>query len=87
MTETFVALRLNIDNWRWGNVPFYMRVGKRLPKSGTEISVHFKKAPQVLFNKESERRKTCSSFAFSRTKEFRCACRRKCRAQVSGSSR
>src|ERR1700719_634559 len=52
-TETFVALRLNMDNWRWWNVPIYMRVGKRLPKSGTEISVHFKKAPLVLFNKES----------------------------------
>jgi glucose-6-phosphate 1-dehydrogenase len=53
LTETFVALRLNIDNWRWWDVPIYMRVGKRLPKSGTEISVHFKKAPLVLFNKES----------------------------------
>jgi glucose-6-phosphate 1-dehydrogenase len=52
-TETFVALRLNIDNWRWADVPIYLRVGKRLPKSGTEISVHFKKAPSVLFNKES----------------------------------
>lgn len=52
-TETFVALRLNIDNWRWWDVPIYMRVGKRLPKSGTEISVHFKKAPLVLFNRES----------------------------------
>ncbi|MEP6937654.1 MAG: glucose-6-phosphate dehydrogenase [Chthoniobacterales bacterium] len=51
-TETFVALRVLIDNWRWADVPFYIRVGKRLPKSGTEISVHFKKAPLVLFNKE-----------------------------------
>jgi glucose-6-phosphate 1-dehydrogenase len=53
ITETFVALRLNIDNWRWADVPVYLRVGKRLPKSGTEISVHFKKAPAVLFNKET----------------------------------
>ena len=52
-TETFVALRLHIDNWRFANMPVYLRVGKRLPKSGTEISVHFKKAPSVLFNKES----------------------------------
>jgi glucose-6-phosphate 1-dehydrogenase len=52
MIDTFVGLRLNIDDWRWWNVPIYMRVGKRLPKSGTEISVHFKKAPAVLFNKE-----------------------------------
>jgi glucose-6-phosphate 1-dehydrogenase len=54
LTETFVALRLHVDNWRWAEVPIFMRVGKRLPKSGTEISVHFKKAPQVLFNRESE---------------------------------
>ena len=53
-TKTFVALRLLIDNWRWADVPIYVRVGKRLPKSGTEISVHFKKAPSVLFNKESQ---------------------------------
>jgi glucose-6-phosphate 1-dehydrogenase len=53
MTETFVALRINIDDWRWADLPVYLRVGKRLPKSGTEISVHFKKAPAVLFNKES----------------------------------
>jgi glucose-6-phosphate 1-dehydrogenase len=53
MTDTFVALKLNIDNWRFWNVPIYMRVGKRLPKSATEISVHFKKAPMVLFNKET----------------------------------
>jgi len=52
-TETFVALRLHIDNWRWSDVPIYMRVGKRLPKSGTEISLHFKHAPAVLFNKEA----------------------------------
>ncbi len=52
-TETFAALRLHIDNWRWAHVPIYMRVGKRLPKSGTEISVHFKQAPFVLFNKDA----------------------------------
>lgn len=53
-TETFVALRLLVDNWRWADVPIYVRVGKRLPKSGTEISVHFKNAPAVLFNKEAQ---------------------------------
>jgi glucose-6-phosphate 1-dehydrogenase len=52
-TDTFVALRLFIDNWRWSGVPVYMRVGKRLPKSATEISVHFKRAPAVLFTKEA----------------------------------
>jgi glucose-6-phosphate 1-dehydrogenase len=51
-TETFVALRLFVDDWRWADVPIYMRVGKRLPKSATEISIHFKKAPAVLFNKD-----------------------------------
>lgn len=49
-TETFVALKLTVDNWRWADVPFYVRVGKRLPKSGTEIAVTFKSAPPVLFN-------------------------------------
>ncbi|HEY3601600.1 MAG TPA: glucose-6-phosphate dehydrogenase, partial [Chthoniobacterales bacterium] len=44
-TETYVALRMWLDNWRWADVPIYMRVGKRLPKSSTEISVHFKRAP------------------------------------------
>ncbi len=53
-TETYAALRIRVDNWRWADVPIYVRVGKRLPKSGTEISVHFKKAPQVLFNRESD---------------------------------
>src|SRR5881392_3706825 len=44
-TETYLALRLYIDTWRWAEVPIYMRVGKRLPKSATDISIHFKKAP------------------------------------------
>src|SRR6266404_3274461 len=52
-TETFVALRMLVDNWRWADVPIYVRVGKRLPKSATEISVHFKRAPMVLFNRDS----------------------------------
>ena len=51
-TETYVAIKLHIDNWRLADVPIYMRVGKRLPKSGTEIAVQFKNAPSVLFNKE-----------------------------------
>ena len=88
MTETYVALKVRVDNWRWADVPFYIRVGKRLPKSGTEISVQFKKAPAVLFNKDPTRSiRTSSSSASSRTKEFRCACRRRCPAPVFGSSR
>ncbi|MCB1226076.1 MAG: glucose-6-phosphate dehydrogenase [Verrucomicrobiales bacterium] len=48
-TECYVALRLYVDTWRWQGVPFYIRVGKQLPKKATEISVHFKKPPQVPF--------------------------------------
>lgn len=49
-TEAYVAVRLLIDTWRWSGVPFYIRMGKRLPKKSTEISIHFKHAPCVLFN-------------------------------------
>lgn len=49
-TETYVALELHVDNWRWAGVPFFMRVGKRLPKGATEIAIHFKAAPPILFN-------------------------------------
>jgi glucose-6-phosphate 1-dehydrogenase len=48
-TETYVALKLEIDNWRWAGVPFYIRTGKRLSQRRTEISVHFKQAPFALF--------------------------------------
>ncbi|NIO17252.1 MAG: glucose-6-phosphate dehydrogenase [Deltaproteobacteria bacterium] len=48
-TETYVALKLSIDNWRWAGVPFFLRTGKRLPKRITEIAVEFKRAPFVLF--------------------------------------
>jgi glucose-6-phosphate 1-dehydrogenase len=48
-TETFVALRLLIDSWRWAGVPFYLRTGKRLARRVTEIAVHFKRAPLTLF--------------------------------------
>jgi glucose-6-phosphate 1-dehydrogenase len=49
-TETFVALRLFVDNWRWSGVPFYLRTGKRLPKRGSEVAIQFKDVPSVLFN-------------------------------------
>jgi glucose-6-phosphate 1-dehydrogenase len=48
-TETSVAMKLLIDNWRWAGVPFYLRTGKRLPRRSTEVSVHFKRAPFMLF--------------------------------------
>ena len=46
-TETFVALRLEIDNWRWSGVPFYIRTGKRLPVTQTELRVIFREPPPV----------------------------------------
>lgn len=53
-TETFVALELAIDNWRWSGVPFFIRVGKRLPKSATEIAVQFKEVPPFLFRNNTD---------------------------------
>jgi len=52
-TETFVALKLNIDNWRWAGVPFYLRTGKRLAKRHTEIAIQFKRTPFQLFQKSA----------------------------------
>jgi glucose-6-phosphate 1-dehydrogenase len=49
-TETYVALKCFIDNWRWAGVPFYIRTGKRLPKRASEVAVFFKPVPQILFN-------------------------------------
>ena len=54
-TETFVALKLNIDNWRWAGVPFYFRTGKRLAKRHTEIAIRFKRMPFQLFRNASLR--------------------------------
>lgn len=48
-TETFAALKLFIDNWRWADVPFYLRSGKRLPKRVSEISIQFRRVPHLLF--------------------------------------
>ncbi|MCY7377602.1 MAG: glucose-6-phosphate dehydrogenase [Pyrinomonadaceae bacterium] len=48
-TETFAALKLSIDNWRWANVPFYVRTGKRMAGKQSEIIIQFKKAPFMLF--------------------------------------
>jgi glucose-6-phosphate 1-dehydrogenase len=52
-TETYVGLKLSIDNWRWADVPFYIRTGKRLPKRVTEIAIQFRRAPFVLFRDTS----------------------------------
>jgi glucose-6-phosphate 1-dehydrogenase len=51
--QTYVAMKLMIDNWRWADVPFYLRTGKRMPKRMTEISIHFRRAPFLLFRKTS----------------------------------
>ncbi len=56
--ETFVALKLWIDNWRWADVPFYMRTGKHMAKRVTEIAIQFKRAPFVLFRETSVERLT-----------------------------
>jgi glucose-6-phosphate 1-dehydrogenase len=48
-TETFVAAKVEIDNWRWAGVPFYLRTGKRLAKRSTEIVIEFRKAPHMVF--------------------------------------
>jgi glucose-6-phosphate 1-dehydrogenase len=48
-TETYAALKLTLDNWRWAGVPFYLRTGKRLPAQYTEIAIQFKRAPFMMF--------------------------------------
>ena len=50
-TETYAALRLEIENWRWAGVPFYLRAGKRLKKRATEISIQFKQPPLLIFDR------------------------------------
>jgi glucose-6-phosphate 1-dehydrogenase len=50
-TETYAAVRLEIENWRWAGVPFYLRAGKRLQKQATEISIQFKQPPLLIFDR------------------------------------
>jgi glucose-6-phosphate 1-dehydrogenase len=52
-TETYVALRLQLDSWRWAGVPFYVRTGKRLPKRTTEIAIQFRRPPLEIFRRVS----------------------------------
>jgi glucose-6-phosphate 1-dehydrogenase len=52
-TETFLAIRAFIDNWRWEGTPFYLRTGKRLPKRATEIAIQFRAAPHAVFSREA----------------------------------
>ncbi|MDQ3194088.1 MAG: glucose-6-phosphate dehydrogenase, partial [Bacteroidota bacterium] len=53
-TETYVAMKFFIDNWRWGGVPFYIRAGKRMPTRVTEVVIHFKPTPYHLFKSERD---------------------------------
>ena len=53
-TPTFVALKLEIDNWRWKGVPFYLRTGKRMPKKVSEISIHFRQVPLLIFQSAAQ---------------------------------
>ena len=53
-TETFVALRMQLDSWRWAGVPFYLRTGKRLPKRTTEIAIQFRRPPLQIFKRVSQ---------------------------------
>jgi glucose-6-phosphate 1-dehydrogenase len=48
-TETFAAMKLSVDNWRWADVPFYLRTGKRMARRVSEIAIQFRRAPQLLF--------------------------------------
>jgi glucose-6-phosphate 1-dehydrogenase len=52
-TETYVALRMQVDSWRWAGVPFYVRTGKRLPKRTTEIAIQFRRPPLHIFKRNS----------------------------------
>ncbi len=54
-TETFAAVKIQVDNWRWSDVPFYVRSGKRMPKRVTEIRVGFKRPPHLTFGREQTR--------------------------------
>jgi glucose-6-phosphate 1-dehydrogenase len=49
-TETFVALKCYIENWRWAGVPFYLRTGKRMTRRASEIAIQFKRVPRILYN-------------------------------------
>ena len=66
-------MKLFVDNWRWADVPFYLRTGKRMPKRVTEIAIQFKRAPFVLFRQTAveSSRPTGWCCTCSPTKAFR----------------
>jgi glucose-6-phosphate 1-dehydrogenase len=63
-TETYMAMQLIIDNWRWAGVPFFIRAGKRLAKRVTEISIHFKEVPHLLFRNQDIKNWTSNVLSF-----------------------
>ena len=87
--ETYAALKLFVDNWRWSGVPFYLRTGKCLPLGASEERIQFRATPHVLFaaacgGQLDRMRLRC---ACSRTKAFRCGSTEKCPARALGTSR
>jgi glucose-6-phosphate 1-dehydrogenase len=63
-TETYVGIKFLIDNWRWANVPFYIRTGKNLAKRATEIAVAFKRTPHFIFRQAPARQVESNILAF-----------------------
>ena len=59
-TETYAALKLQLENWRWAGVPFYLRAGKRMRKRATEISIQFKQPPLLIFDRIMAKNGPCS---------------------------
>jgi len=53
-TPTYVAMKFMVDNWRWHGVPFYLRTGKRMPKKVSEISIHFRQVPHLMFQSAAQ---------------------------------
>ena len=88
-TETFVALKLYLDNWRWAGTPFYLRTGKRLPKRASEIVVQFKRVPHLPFSGTAAAGldRTCWCCASSPTTALPCSSARRCRDRRCSSAR
>ena len=90
VTETYAALRLEVSNWRWAGVPFYLRTGKRLPRRVTEIAVTLKPVPHLAVPAGRLRRRAAEPVrphACSRTRACRCRWGRRFPARGCGSAR
>ena len=88
-TETYVAMRIRVDNWRWAGVPIYVRTGKYLPKRVTEVAMEFNRVPHLPFAADQARTSTPtpSCCASSPTRASACGSGPRCRARRSGSGR